>query len=115
MGKKPEKKRYTDPDSMAKAEEKAMAKGSLKEAVATLTSIYKGCEGPDFAGWRNYLEGKLDACWTIEKHLSGDKDYSPKKLQSIYDYDSTRSGDIFNRGRMEVLSWALYRLESGEH
>lgn len=99
--------KYTNPDLMARAEKDAMAMEDIREAVKALTGIWEVSGGGRFAGLHVYMAGKKDACWAIEKYLSGDSDYNPGKLKSLMASSEGMRGDDFHLGRAEILSWAL--------
>ena len=114
--KKDEKKEslYSNSSAVAKAEKNAMAKNDLNETVTSLVQIYNECKGSQFAGLENYYAGKLDACGIVESHLKGENPYTIEYLENSKEHDATRVGNNFNRGRWEVLSWALSRLYEKE-
>jgi len=112
---KEKKSLYSNSSAVAEAERNAMAKEDLKEAILSLVKIYNECKGPQFVGLSNYYAGKFDACGIVENHLKGESLYTVEYLENWKKYDATRVGDEFNRGRWEVLSWALSRLYEKEY
>jgi len=101
---------YSTPSAVVKAERNAMAKEDLHEAIRSLGQIYSQCKGPQFALLSKYYAGKLDGCGIVENHLKGEEAYTLEYLENYIKNDTTRVGDDFNRGRWEVLSWALSQL-----
>ena len=101
-----------DTEEMSRSEKEAMEKEELNETIKTLIIIYSSYEARYPLALGNYLAGKIDACRAVESYLRGEKRYTLDHLRNLKEYDETRLGDKFNRGRWEVLSWALSRLES---
>jgi len=104
-----------DPRLMIREEEQAMGIRDFDEAAKTLTNLYKKwittmIKDIDLVGGLNYIEGKKDACYVIDKYLSGSKEYDAERIYSLVTYHEGFPQDIFHRGCLEVLKWASGRV-----
>lgn len=115
---KPFSKPFETPrDFMLREEKQAMAIKEFDEAAKTLTNLYKKwtttmVKDVHLVGGLNYIEGKKDACFVINKYLSGNKEYDAKRIYSLVKYHEGFPQDIFHRGSLEVIKWASERVKT---
>lgn len=95
-------------EAMLHEETAARTVSDLDEAVKALTNVYDRWRVSgqcDLVGGLNYVDGKRDACFTVNTYLCGQR--KQDEILAKIAYHKEFPGDIFHRGSQEVLEWAM--------
>ena len=92
-------------------EKDAKTKEPFSDAVTELLALYN--EKTSYKDWSpvvhpDTLRGRKDALFIIKKYVDGSE--SIDSIKSFYEHDKKYCNEEFNRARLDMLAWAVNRL-----